>query len=183
MMRAPLADRRRDLHHLLLRDRSARRAGGPTSSSRPDLGEHRARASAHRAAVHEPASPRQRAETQILGDGQVLAERELLVHHAHAGASASRGLSKRTSLAVDEQRARRRARRCRRGSFRACSCPRRSRRRARDTTRRRSSSETSLSACTPGNRLVMCSKRTDGLRSLSVTATSSYFEILRVRRR
>ena len=105
--------------------------------------------------IDEPAPRGNRAEAEILRDGEILAERELLVHHPDAGGERVARPVEAHRLVRRRTACRRRACRCRRESFRACSCPRRSRRRAHDTNRRRSSSDTSLSACTPGNRFVM----------------------------
>jgi hypothetical protein len=50
-----------------------------------DLREHGRGAPLHLAAVDESAVRWQRAETEVLGDREVLAEGELLVHHPHSG--------------------------------------------------------------------------------------------------
>ena len=81
-----LADGRGDLRELLFGGRERahrpsgidRRADGGKELARPDL---TGRSIDHRA------MPRQRAEAEILGDGQVLAERELLMDHRDARAT------------------------------------------------------------------------------------------------
>ena len=78
------ADGDGDLHDLLLRDRQLAQPARDVDV-RADLGEHRGGAPATCSAIHEPARDWQRAEAEILGDDQVVAERELLVHHADAG--------------------------------------------------------------------------------------------------
>ena len=134
-----------------------------TVELRADLGEHRRGAPLHRRAIDEAALRRNRAEAEILGHRQVLAEGELLVHHPDAGGERVARAVEVHLVAVDDEPPVVRRVHAGEDLSRACSCPRRSRRTARDTTRRQSSSDTSLSACTPGNRFVMCSKRTAGL--------------------
>ena len=78
------ADRRRDLHHLLLADGQL-----ADDSMDVDVGadgrEHLARRLAHPGATTNVRRRGQRAETEVLGDRQVLAERELLMDDADAG--------------------------------------------------------------------------------------------------
>ena len=59
--------RARDLHHVLLRDaQAARRHVGV--EVRVEIAQHRGRARAHRAPVHEPAARRLRIDEQVFGD-------------------------------------------------------------------------------------------------------------------
>ena len=74
---------------------------------------------------------RQRAEAEVLGDGQVVAEGELLMHHRRRRRRARRAACGSAPRARARRGGHRPGLRGRRGSSRACSCPRRSRRRAR----------------------------------------------------
>ena len=77
------ADRGRDLQHLLL-------TGGELADSALDVdvsldrAKHRLGLAPHSALIEESARRRKRSEAKVLGDGQVLAERKLLVDHANA---------------------------------------------------------------------------------------------------
>jgi hypothetical protein len=62
-----------------------------------------ARALGHRVAIEQPPARRQRAKTEILGHRKVLAERELLVHHADAGSQRIARALEVSLAAVDEQ--------------------------------------------------------------------------------
>ena len=78
-----LADRRRDLQHLLLTD--GQRANRARHVERGvDRRQHRFRAASHLAPGNKTSRRRQAAQAEILGDRQVLAERELLVDHRDA---------------------------------------------------------------------------------------------------
>ncbi len=132
-----LPDRRRDLENLLLPYRQLTN-GTPHVERRLDGREHRFRAAPHLAFGNEPVAGRHRAEAKILGDRQVLAERQFLVHHRDACSERVGGTGKPDRLALDEDVTARRAHGCPRGSCRACSCLRRSRRTTRGTTRLRS---------------------------------------------
>ena len=171
------ADRGRDLHHLLLRDRSARRPRARTSSVGADLGEHRVARAAR--------SPRDRRSRARAGSAprQRFSATDRFSQNASSwctmptpAASASRGLAKRTLLAVHEEPSA--VRRVDAGEDlpERALARRRSRRRARGTSRRRSSSETSLSACTPGKRLVTFSNRTAAVTS-GAAATSARCDV------
>ena len=78
------ADRRGDLHHLLLTDRQLAHQP-PDVDLRAGRGQHLLRAPHHLAPRHERRRRRQRAEAEVFGDGQVVAERELLMDDADAG--------------------------------------------------------------------------------------------------
>ncbi len=77
------------------------------------------------------------AEQDVLGDGEVRAERELLVDHGDAGAARVLRAARAVGGAVEEDLARVEALARPRGSPAACSCRRRSRRRARGSRRAR----------------------------------------------
>ena len=78
------ADRRGDLHHLTLPDRQlAERL--PDVHPRAGLRQQRFGAPPHLVAIDDARARRQRGEAEVLGNRQVVAERELLVHHPHAG--------------------------------------------------------------------------------------------------
>ncbi len=79
-----VCDRARDLQHLLLADREL--ADRTVDVDRwSDRGQHLRRTAPHLAQRDETGGVRERSEAEVFGDGQVLAERELLMHHAHAG--------------------------------------------------------------------------------------------------
>ena len=96
------ADGRRDLHDLLLRRRQLTQRPQHVELD-ADLGEHRAGAARQLAALDESALGRKRRETQILGDREVGAERELLVHHADAGGKRVARSAECDLASVDEQ--------------------------------------------------------------------------------
>src|SRR5262245_2741566 len=77
------ADGGRDLQHLLLAGRELADAAADVNL-RADDGQHRLGLLPHRAPVEESARSRKRAEAEVLGNRQVLAERKLLVDHADA---------------------------------------------------------------------------------------------------
>src|SRR4029078_4471025 len=68
-----------------------------------DLGEHRVSPSEHLTSLDEPALRRKRSETQILGDRQIGAERQLLVNHADACGECVARSRERDFTSVDKQ--------------------------------------------------------------------------------
>ena len=72
-----------DLHQLLLCERQLADAPRDVEAG-ADLGEHRLGAAVALFAIDEAAAGRQPPEAEVLGDGEVLAEGELLVDHPHA---------------------------------------------------------------------------------------------------
>ena len=79
------ADRDGDLHDLLLRDRQLAEPARDVELARRS---RRASPSARARIASRSTNPRRvrnRAEAEILGDGEIVAERELLVHHPDAG--------------------------------------------------------------------------------------------------
>jgi hypothetical protein len=95
-----LPDRRRDLQHLLLADGQVRN-GALDVERNADLDQHCGRAPAHLGAREESASRRQRPEAKVLGDRQVLAERQFLVDHRHAGGEGRGRSSEVHGVSVD----------------------------------------------------------------------------------
>ena len=71
----------------------------------------------------------------VVGDRHGVHQREVLVDHADAGARAPRAASRRQFGVLEDDRARHPAAPCRTGSSSACSCPSRSRRGDRRSTR------------------------------------------------
>ena len=76
-------DGRRDLHHLSIADGELTQPAAHVEH-RARFGEQRRRTSFHRPKVHEPAPARNVGQAEVLGDGHVLAERQLLMHHGDA---------------------------------------------------------------------------------------------------
>ena len=83
------ADRGGDLHHLLLGDRQLTDQA-PHVDGRLDRGQQRAGALLHLARETNDPAPGQIAEAEVLGDRQVLAERQLLVDDADSRRAARR---------------------------------------------------------------------------------------------
>jgi hypothetical protein len=77
------ADRGGDLHHLALADRQLSELARHVEL-RPRLRQHRLRAAPHCVTVDDAASRRQIGKREILRHAEVVAERQLLVHHADA---------------------------------------------------------------------------------------------------
>ncbi len=97
------AKSRGDLHHLLLPGRQVTHETIDVQV-RVDRREHGACLIAHARLGHEARAARHATERQVLGDGQVLAERELLVHHRDAGPKGLGWLRESNGRAVEQQR-------------------------------------------------------------------------------
>ena len=135
--RASHGERARDLDDLLRGHGQAGRRGASTGMSlRPSVRARRACRLAHLCPAHEAEPRGLEAQHDVLHHRQVRRERQLLIDHRDAGAARVERVARPVGPAVQRHRRRRPARARRRGSTSACSCPRRSGRRARTLRRR-----------------------------------------------
>ena len=122
----------------------------------------RARAARARARSTNSAPRRQPAQAQVLGDGQVLARRQLLVNDADPGAQRRARVAQLGALSVDDHLAGVGRRRCRPGSSPSVLLPAPFSPHSAWHEPRRMSKVTPSSARTPGKRLLTPANRTAG---------------------